>query len=136
MKIAEEFKQFALKGNVIDLAIGIVVGGAFGKIVSSLVNDIIMPPIGLVLGGVNFSALKITLKPGTLGSEAVAINYGAFLQTMIDFLIIAWAIFLVIKMINSMKRKEEAQAAASPLPSQEEILLAEIRDVLKEQKRS
>lgn len=136
MKIVEEFKQFALKGNVVDLAIGIVIGGAFGKIISSLVNDIIMPPIGMLLGGVNFTALKITLKPGTLGSEAVAVNYGVFLQTVIDFLIIAWAIFLVIKMLNSLKKEEEAKPAPASAPTNEEILLAEIRDTLKKQGRA
>jgi large conductance mechanosensitive channel len=134
MGMLKEFKEFAVKGNVVDLAVAVIVGGAFGKITTSLVNDVIMPPIGLLLGGVNFSELAITLKDATEETAAVAINYGLFLQTVIDFTIIAFVIFMVIKGINTTKRKkEEAPAAppAPPEPSNEEKLLAEIRDLLK-----
>lgn len=134
MGMMQEFKEFAVKGNVVDLAVAVIVGGAFGKITTSLVNDVIMPPIGLLLGGVNFSELSITLKDATEEAAAVSINYGLFLQTVIDFVIIAFVIFMVIKGINSAKRKkEEAPAAppAPPEPSNEEKLLAEIRDLLK-----
>ena len=133
----EEFKTFAMRGNVIDMAVGIVIGGAFGKIVSSFVADVIMPPIGLIIGGVDFSQLKYTLKEavvdasGAVTTEMVAINYGNFIQTTIDFIIIAFAIFMVIKGMNSMKKKEEAAPAAPPAPSKEETLLSEIRDLLK-----
>ncbi len=130
----QEFKEFAVKGNVVDLAVAVIVGGAFGKITSSLVNDVIMPPIGLLLGGVNFSELAITLKDATEEAAAVTINYGLFLQTVIDFVIIAFVIFMVIKGINANKRKKEkapAAPAAPPEPSNEEKLLAEIRDLLK-----
>lgn len=124
----KEFKEFAVKGNVLDLAIGVIIGGAFGKIVSSLVNDVIMPIIGLISGGVDFSSLEITV------GEA-AIKYGAFIQSIIDFLIIALSIFLFVRVINSFKKKEEEkeeEAAAPPEPSKEEILLTEIRDILRE----
>lgn len=141
MSITKEFKDFAMRGNVVDMAVGIVIGGAFGKIVSSLVNDIIMPPIGLLLGGVNFTDLKITIKEASVNAagqaiNAVSLNWGNFIQVLIDFLIIAFAIFMVIKGINSIKRKkEEAQAAppAPPEPSKEEQILSEIRDLLKNQ---
>lgn len=130
MSFIKEFREFAMRGNVVDMAVGIIIGGAFGKIVSSLVNDIIMPPIGFMLGGVDFTDLKAGMKvPGT--EEAVTINYGTFVQTTIDFLIIAFAIFLMIKAINSLKKKEEAAPAAPPEPSAEEKLLTEIRDLLK-----
>ncbi|MDH3198954.1 MAG: large-conductance mechanosensitive channel protein MscL [Candidatus Krumholzibacteria bacterium] len=131
MSVMKEFKAFAIKGNMIDMAVGIVIGAAFGKIVSSLVADVIMPPIGLLLGGVNFSALTVTLKAAREGAEAVTLNYGAFIQTAVDFLIIAAAIFMVVKSINTMKRKEEAAPAAPPKPSNQEVLLAEIRDLMK-----
>jgi len=131
MSLVKEFKSFAMKGNMIDMAVGIVIGAAFGKIVASLVADVIMPPIGLLLGGVNFTELKVTLKAATENAEAVTLNYGAFIQTAVDFLIIAWAIFMVVKAINAMKRKEEAAPAAPPKPSNQEVLLAEIRDLLK-----
>ena len=130
----QEFKEFAVKGNVVDLAVAVIIGGAFGKITTSLVNDVIMPPIGLLLGGVNFSELSIVLKDATEEATAVTINYGLFLQTLIDFAIIAFVIFMVIKGINASKRKKvEAPAApaAPPEPSNEEKLLAEIRDLLK-----
>ncbi len=134
----DEFKTFALKGNVADMAIGIIIGAAFGKIVTSLVNDIIMPPIGLLIGGVDFTDLKIVLKGASVDDagkavSAVTLNYGSFLQTTIDFLIVAFAIFLMIKAMNNMMRKEVPAPAplAPPEPSKEEKLLTEIRDLLK-----
>ena len=127
----KEFKTFAMRGNVMDMAIGIIIGGAFGKIVSSFVADVIMPPIGILLGGVDFSNLAITLKQGTEGVAPVTINYGVFINTVIDFVIIAFAIFLAIKAMNSMKKKEEEKPAAPPAPSKEEVLLTEIRDELR-----
>jgi large conductance mechanosensitive channel len=123
----KEFKSFALKGNVLDLAIGVIIGAAFGKIVSSLVNDILMPILGLVLGGLNFTGLVFTF-------EDAVIKYGAFLQTVLDFFIVACSIFVMIKVLSKFKRKEEAKPAAPPAPTKEEILLAEIRDLLKEQR--
>ncbi len=139
MKLISEFKAFAMRGNVVDMAVGIIIGGAFGKIVSSVVADVIMPPIGLLLGGVKFTDLKIVLKDqvvdaaGQVTSQAVAINYGNFIQTTVDFLIIAFAIFMMIKAMNSLKKKEEAPAEepAPPAPTKEELLLTEIRDILK-----
>ena len=131
MGMMKEFKEFAMRGNVMDMAIGIIIGGAFGKIVSSFVSDVIMPPIGMLLGGVDFSNLAITLKEGTEGVEPVLIKYGVFINTTIDFIIIAFAIFMVIKALNSMKKKEEEKPAAPPAPSKEEVLLAEIRDELR-----
>ena len=131
MKMLDEFKAFAIKGNMIDMAVGIVIGGAFGKIVSSIVNDILMPPIGLLLGGVNFTDLKVVMKAATETVPAVTWNYGSFIQALVDFLIIAFAIFMLIKGINSMKKKEEAAPASPPAPSKEETLLTEIRDLLK-----
>ncbi|HHU00777.1 large-conductance mechanosensitive channel protein MscL [Xiashengella succiniciproducens] len=131
MSIMKEFKAFAMRGNVVDMAVGIIIGGAFGKIVSSLVNDIIMPPIGVLIGGVSFTDLAITIKAATADSPAVTINYGNFVQVVFDFLIIAAAIFTLIKVMNSLKKKEEEAPAAPPAPSKEETLLAEIRDILK-----
>jgi large conductance mechanosensitive channel len=131
MSLIKEFKEFAVRGNVIDMAVGIIIGGAFGKIVSSLVSDVVMPPIGVLLGGVDFSKLSITVKEATDTAEAVRINYGSFLNTIIDFLIIAFVIFMAIKAMNKMKKKEEEKPAAPPIPSKQEILLAEIRDLLK-----
>jgi len=130
MGMMQEFKTFAMKGNVVDMAVGIIIGAAFGKIVSSFVADVIMPPIGLLIGGVDFSSLAITLKQAVGETPAVTVGYGKFMQTVIDFVIIAFAIFIVIKGMNSLKRKEE-KAPASPPPSKQEILLAEIRDLLK-----
>ena len=121
-----EFKEFAMRGNVVDMAVGIVIGAAFGKIVSSLVSDVIMPPIGMLMGGVDFSALSLALGEG---ADAASINYGVFISTVIDFVIVAFAIFMVIKGINSMKKKQE-QKPAAPKPSAEEVLLTEIRDLL------
>lgn len=137
MKIVQEFKEFALKGNVVDMAVGIIIGAAFGKIVSSLVNDVIMPPIGLLIGGVDFTDLKVTLKdaamdPAGNAISAVTLNYGTFIQTTLDFLIVAFAIFLMIKAMNNLKKKQaEAPPPAPPAPSKEESLLTEIRDLLK-----
>lgn len=131
MKMLQEFKQFAMRGNVMDMAIGIIIGAAFGKIVSSVVADVIMPPIGLLLGGVDFSDLSITLKEGVDGAAPVLLKYGAFINTIIDFIIIAFAIFMLVKGINSLKRKEEEKPAAPPEPTKSEILLAEIRDELR-----
>jgi len=131
MGITKEFKEFAMKGNMMDMAVGIIIGVAFGKIVSSVVADVLMPPLGLLLGGANFAALKFTLKEAVGDTAAVTLNYGAFLQTVVDFVIVAFAIFLMIRGINSMRKKqEEAPAAPAPPPNQE-VLLAEIRDLLK-----
>ncbi len=140
MGLLKEFKEFAMRGNVIDLAVGVIIGGAFGKIVASLVADIIMPPIGLLVGGVNFTDLKWEMKAAGVvdGVEkaAVTLNYGNFLQVTFDFIIVAFAIFLFIKGMNRLNRKKEtpAPAAAPPAPSKEEVLLAEIRDLLKDKK--
>ncbi len=140
MSLLKEFKSFAMRGNVIDLAVGVIIGGAFGKIVASLVADVIMPPIGLLVGGVNFIDLKWEMKAAEIvdGVEkaAVTLNYGNFLQVTFDFIIVAFAIFMFIKGMNKLnKKKEEAPApAAPPAPSKEELLLAEIRDLLKEKK--
>lgn len=133
MGFLKEFKEFAMRGSVIDLAVGVVIGGAFGKIVTSMVDDIIMPPIGYITGGVDFSNMKyvITEANEAAGTAEVAIAYGNFINVVIQFLIIAFCIFLVIKGINSMKRKEEAAPAAPPAPTKEEVLLAEIRDILR-----
>ena len=131
MSMLKEFKTFAVKGNVMDMAVGIIVGGAFGKIVSSFVSDVVMPPIGLLIGGVNFSDLAITMKEAVGTTAAVTINYGKFIQTVIDFTIIAFAIFLVVKGMNSLKRKEEAAPSTPPPLSAEQQLLTEIRDLLK-----
>jgi large conductance mechanosensitive channel len=131
MKFVDEFKSFAMKGNVIDLAVGIIIGAAFGKIVSSLVSDIIMPPLGLIIGGVTFTDLKVVMKAATEGHPAVTWNYGNFLQVTFDFLIVAFAVFLLIKAIVLARRKEQAAPVAPPAPSKEEILLTEIRDLLK-----
>lgn len=131
MSLIKEFKEFAVKGNVIDMAVGIIIGGAFGKIVSSFVADVVMPPIGVLLGGVDFTKLAITVKAASETSEAVKINYDLFLNTIVDFIIIAFVIFMVIKAINKLKRKEEEKPAAPPAPSKQEVLLSEIRDLLK-----
>jgi large conductance mechanosensitive channel len=129
MSVVKEFKEFAVKGNVVDMAVGIIIGAAFGKIVSSIVGDVIMPPIGLILGGVDFTDLAITLKAASGDTPAVLISYGKFIQTMIDFTIIAFAIFMLVKGINSLKRTEKP--APPPEPPKQEQLLAEIRDILK-----
>lgn len=131
MKLIDEFKAFAMRGNVVDMAVGIIIGAAFGKIVSSVVNDIIMPPIGLLLGGVNFTDLKVVMKAATETAPAVTWNYGNFIQVTIDFLIVAFAVFLLIKGMNSLKKKQEEVTPPPPAPSKEETLLSEIRDLLK-----
>ena len=142
MGMLKEFKDFAVRGNVIDMAVGIIIGGAFGKIVSSLVKDVIMPPIGKAIGGVPFDQLKYIISEAqAAGTDAagneiaevaeVAIRYGAFLQTIVDFIIIAFVIFLMVKAINNAKKKEEAKPTPPPAPSKEEVLLGEIRDLLK-----
>lgn len=144
MSLMKEFKTFAMRGNVVDLAIGLVIGSAFGKIVSSAVADLLMPPIGMLLGGVKFTSLKFTLKEGvpaeldaagaviTEAIPAVTVNYGNFIQVLVDFIIIAFAVFMVVKAMNRMKKKEEAAPPpAPPAPSKEETLLTEIRDLLK-----
>ena len=132
-KILQEFKQFAMRGNMIDMAVGIIIGGAFGKIVSSLVSDVIMPPVGLLIGGVDFSDLAITLKQAAGDQPAVELRYGVFIQTALDFIIMAFAIFMLVKAINLMQRKKAAAPApAPPAPSTEEKLLTEIRDLLRE----
>ncbi|MDD5758608.1 MAG: large-conductance mechanosensitive channel protein MscL [Desulfobulbaceae bacterium] len=132
MEIIKEFKQFAMRGNVIDMAVGIIVGGAFGKIVSSFVADVVTPPIGLLLGGVDFRGLAITMKEATATAPAVTLNYGTFVQTVIDFTIIAFAIFMAIKAMNTLKKQEEPAVVEEPGPSKEEMLLTEIRDLLKQ----
>jgi large conductance mechanosensitive channel len=129
--MVKEFKEFAMRGNVVDMAVGIVIGAAFGKIVSSFVNDVLMPPIGMLLGGVDFGDLMVTLKAAVGDTPTVVLKYGAFINTVLDFLIVAFAIFMVIKGMNAMKKKEEAAPPEPPKPSKEEVLLAEIRDVLK-----
>ena len=126
-----EFKAFAMKGNVVDMAVGVVIGGAFGKVVTSMVNDIIMPPIGILIGGVDFSDLVLTLKEASGDTAAVTLNWGNWIQTLINFIIIAFAIFIVVKGMNKMKKKEQEKPAEPPKPSNEEVLLTEIRDALK-----
>ncbi len=131
MSLLSEFKEFAVKGNVVDMAVGIIVGGAFGKIVSSFVADVVTPPLGMLMGGVNFNDLALVLKDAQGETAAVAVKYGAFLQTVFDFLIVAFAIFMAVKAMNTMQRMRETEAAAAPPePSVEEKLLTEIRDLL------
>jgi large conductance mechanosensitive channel len=137
MGFLKEFKAFAMRGNVIDMAVGIIIGAAFGKIVSSLVNDVVMPPIGLLLGGADFADLKLTLAEAStnaagVATPAVTLNYGSFINTVLDFLIVAFAIFLVIKAMNRLQRKKEEAPPAPPPPSPEVTLLAEIRDLLRQ----
>ena len=142
MGFLQEFKAFALKGNVMDMAVGVIIGGAFGKIVTSLVNDIIMPPIGILVGGVDFTNLKLVIKKAVIegGAEiapAVTWNYGAFIQQVVDFTILAFCVFMMVKVMNKLLKKEEAKPApapAPPAPSKEEVLLTEIRAILKEKK--
>lgn len=146
-KFLNEFKEFAMRGNIIDLAVGVVIGGAFGKITSSLINDVIMPPIGKLLGNADFKDLKVSLKPGVDEIKGptgniiqekvpeIAIRYGLFINTIFDFLIVAFAIFLVVKAVNRMRRKQAAAPEVIPEPTKEELLLTEIRDLLKEQQK-
>ena len=133
MSFMSEFKAFAVRGNVVDMAVGIVIGAAFGKIVSSFVADVIMPPLGMLLGSVNFTELVVTLKAANpeLELAAVTLNYGKFVQTVVDFVIVAFAIFMVVKGMNSLKKKEAVAPTVAPIPSNEEKLLGEIRDLLK-----
>jgi large conductance mechanosensitive channel len=131
MKFLDEFKTFAMKGNMVDMAIGIIIGAAFGKIISSLVNDILMPPLGLLLGGVNFTDLKLIMRAATEVKPAVTWNYGSFIQALIDFLIIGLSVFLLIKAMNAAKKKEEPAPAAPPALTKDQTLLTEIRDLLK-----
>ena len=131
MKWLQEFKTFAVRGNVVDMAVGIVIGAAFGKIVSSFVADVIMPPVGFLIGGIDFSALVVTLKQATDKTAAVTLNYGKFIQSIIDFVIIAFAIFMVVKAINTLKRKEAARPSEPPLPTPEVVILTDIRDILR-----
>jgi large conductance mechanosensitive channel len=138
MGMLQEFKAFAMRGNVVDMAVGIIIGGAFGKIVSSLVNQVVMPPIGLLLGGVDFTNLKLVLKKEVVDEATkvvttpeVAISYGAFINTVIDFLIVAFVIFMVIKLMSMAKKKQVAAPAPAPAPTKEELLLTDIRDLLK-----
>jgi large conductance mechanosensitive channel len=128
MSIAKEFREFAVKGNVVDMAVGIIIG----KIVSSLVSDVVTPPLGYVIGGVDFTKLAITLPALREGAEAVTIRYGVFLQALFDFIIVAFAIFMIVKLINRVRRKEEAKPTAPPVPPRQEVLLEEIRDLLKQ----
>ena len=131
MSMIQEFKEFAIKGNVVDMAVGVIIGAAFGKIVSSLVTDVLMPPIGVLIGGVDFSKLGFVLRAATETVPAVVISYGKFIQTLVDFAIIAAVIFMVIKGINNMKKKAEEVPAAPSTPPAQEVLLKEIRDLLK-----
>jgi len=131
MKIIDEFKSFAIKGNAIDLAVGVVIGAAFGKIVSSFVSDIITPALSVITGGIDFSDKIITLKQATEEASAITINYGAFLTVILDFIIIAWVIFIVIRTMNRMHRREEAKPTTPPKTAEEVLLLREIRDTLK-----
>ncbi len=126
-----EFKEFTMRGNVVDMAVGIIIGAAFGKIVSSMVEDVLMPPLGFLMGGVDFSDKALTLKEATADSFAVILRYGAFINTVINFVIVAFAIFLLIKGINALKKREAAKPTIPPIPTKEEILLTEIRDLLK-----
>ncbi|VEB95166.1 Large-conductance mechanosensitive channel [Cedecea lapagei] len=133
MSILKEFREFAMRGNVVDLAVGVIIGAAFGKIVSSLVADIIMPPLGLLIGGVDFKQFALTLRDAQGDVPAVVMHYGVFIQNIFDFVIVAFAIFMAIKVINKLNRKKAAEPEAPPAPSKEEVLLSEIRDLLKEQ---
>jgi len=133
MSVLKEFREFAVKGNVVDMAVGIIIGAAFGKIVSSLVSDVVTPPLGYLIGGVDFTKLAYTMPALREGQEAVTVNYGVFLQTLFDFIIVAFAIFMLVKLINRLKRKEEAAPAAPAAPPRQEVLLEEIRDLLKKQ---
>lgn len=133
MSIIKEFREFAMRGNVVDLAVGVIIGAAFGKIVSSLVADIIMPPLGLLIGGIDFKQFVLTLRDAQGDVPAVVMHYGVFIQNIFDFVIIAFAIFMAIKIINQLNRKKQDEPATPPAPSKEEVLLTEIRDLLKEQ---
>jgi large conductance mechanosensitive channel len=131
MSILKEFKEFAVKGNAMDMAVGIIIGAAFGKIISSLVADVIMPPIGVLIGGVDFTKLGVNLKEAAANVPAVTLNYGNFIQSVVDFTIIAFAIFMVVKLLNKLKKQESSAPVAPAEPTKEELLLTEIRDLLK-----
>lgn len=135
MSLLSEFKAFAVKGNVVDMAVGIIIGAAFGKIVSSFVGDVVMPPVGLLVGGVDFSDLAITLKAAEGNAPAVVLAYGKFIQTVLDFMIVAFAIFMGVKVINKLKREEAAAPEVPPAPTKDQELLSEIRDLLKAQQK-
>ncbi|MFB9865453.1 large-conductance mechanosensitive channel protein MscL [Rufibacter immobilis] len=139
MSILKEFKEFAMRGNVIDLAVGVVIGASFGKIVTSAVNDLIMPPLGILVGGMDFKDLKMVLRRDVMDAEGkvadVTLNYGAFLQNVLDFIIIAFAIFLLVKLMNRLKRKKAEAPSTPPAPTKEEVLLTEIRDAIREQRK-
>jgi len=130
----KEFREFAMRGNVVDLAVGVIIGAAFGKIVSSLVADIIMPPLGLLIGGIDFKQFALTLRPAVGDTPAVVMHYGVFIQNVFDFIIVAFAIFMAIKLINKLNRKKKEEPKTPPAPTKEEVLLTEIRDILKQQK--
>lgn len=134
MSFLSDFKAFAVRGNVVDMAVGIVIGAAFGKIVSAFVDGVIMPPIGMLIGGVDFSDLALVLKEASGEAPAVLLRYGMFIQTVVDFTIIAFAVFVGVRAINSLKRKEAEKPSAPPAPSPQEVLLTEIRDLLKERR--
>ena len=131
MSVLKEFREFAIKGNVVDIAVGIIIGAAFGKIVSSLVADVVTPPLGYIIGGVDFTKLAVTLPAIREGAEAVTLRYGVFLQALFDFIIVAFAIFMIVKGINSLRRKEEAKPAAPPAPPRQAVVLEDISDLLK-----
>jgi len=133
MSMLKEFREFAMRGNVVDLAVGVIIGAAFGKIVSSLVADIIMPPLGLLIGGIDFKQFALTLRPAVGDVPAVVMHYGVFIQNVFDFMIVAFAIFMAIKLINKLNRKKKEEPEAAPAPTKEEVLLSEIRDLLKQQ---
>ena len=135
MSFIKEFREFAMRGNVVDMAVGIIIGAAFGKIVSSLVADVIMTPLGLLIGGIDFKQFAVVLREASGDVPAVVLNYGVFLQTVFDFVIVAFAIFIAIKMLNKLRREQAEAPAEPPAPSAEETLLTEIRDLLKEQKK-
>lgn len=135
MSLLKEFREFAMRGNVVDLAVGVIIGAAFGKIVSSLVADIIMPPLGLLIGGVDFKQFHWVMRTAEGATPAVIMNYGQFIQNIFDFVIVAFAIFLAIKLMNKMRRQEADVPAAPPAPTTEEKLLTEIRDLLKQQQK-
>ena len=134
MSMLKEFREFAMRGNVVDLAVGVIIGAAFGKIVSSLVADIIMPPLGLLIGGIDFKQFALTLRPAVGDTPAVVMHYGVFIQNVFDFIIVAFAIFMAIRLINKLNRKKKEEPKAPPAPTKEEVLLTEIRDILKQQK--
>jgi large conductance mechanosensitive channel len=131
MSLIKEFKEFAMKGNVVDMAVGVIIGAAFGKIVTSLVGDVLMPPLGVVLGGVDFSSLSVIVKEAAGTVPAVTVNYGKFIQTIVDFTIVAFVIFIALKGINKLKRPEPAAPVVEPGPTKDQVLLTEIRDLLK-----